>query len=157
MSSSFLVLAAAFTAATLLLNVVDGALLEKGPRLERLIRLLHALFELFEHLLPSVWVGLLVVIHRLHKRHIEVLRGKLTLLQQLFVFVEVVDYTFGASLVMTSFDCDHSIIVFVVLTVLEVVVIIAFFFSFLSFTRLLCSGCRLSSGKKISILVFHLL
>lgn len=129
-TSSFTALA---TAASLLLNVLDCALLEKGPCFERFVSLLHALFEFFEHLLPPVRIGLFVVIHRLDKRHVEVLRGKFALLQKLFVVIEVVNHTFGA-LAMTSIDCNHLLIVIRLLTVLKVVIIIASLISILSVT-----------------------
>ena len=67
------------------IDVLDCALLEHCPGLERLIRLLHAAFKLFEHLLPAVRVRLLVIVHRLDERHVEVLRRKLTLVEQLLV------------------------------------------------------------------------
>ena len=123
----------------------DGALLEHGPRLEGLIRLLHALFELFEHLLPSIWVGLLVIVHRLHECHVEVLRGELALFEQLFIFIQVLHLIAGCMVLNLIDSFFHIVAVFVIIVIVVFLPFTFFLFLVVFFFFLtLLGGCSLS-------------
>ena len=69
-----------FALSGMFVEIFDSALLEHRPGLEGLVRLLHAVFEFFEHLLPAIWVGSLVLVHCLDEGHVEVCGAELALL-----------------------------------------------------------------------------
>lgn len=100
----------------------DRALLKHCPRLQRLISLLHALLELLKHLLPALWVCLLVVVHGLDESHVEVLGREFTLVEQLLVFIQILQFIvahYGA-----TFDVCHTL--FTIVTVFKVIIVVIF-------------------------------
>ena len=117
--------------------------MEHSPRFEWLVCLLHAVLEFFKHLLPPVGVGLLVIVHRLNECHVEILGRELTLVEQLFVILQVISvklYFFQNFLRIVAL-----ITVFVVVIIVILMDFVGLIFFFLLLLALFLGGFFLRS------------